>query len=122
VRRVVGDLVEDTSASSCVSARLDPVEFTHARQLGMYSNAEIRTMVLNLLVGREAIVWAIGDAWPETGVRTPAIVLISLIRNGLLPALGTGAPTATHARRSAEGYAVYLKSLANSSDPTPNRP
>ena len=40
--------------------------------------------------------------------------LTSLIRNGLLPALGTGAPTATHARpRNAEAYAVYLKSLAN---------
>ena len=48
--------------------------------------------------------------------------LISLIRNGLLPALGTGAPTATHARpRNAEAYAVYLKSLAISSDPAPNR-
>ena len=48
--------------------------------------------------------------------------LISLIRNGLLPALGTGAPTATHARpRNADAYAVYLKSLAISSDPAPNR-
>ena len=48
--------------------------------------------------------------------------LTSLIRNGLLPALGPGAPTTTHARpRNAEAYAVYLKSLANSSDPAPNR-
>ena len=48
--------------------------------------------------------------------------LISLIRNGLLPALGTGAPTPTHARpRNADAYAVYLKSLAISSDPAPNR-
>ncbi len=48
--------------------------------------------------------------------------LISLIRNGLLPALGTGAPTPTHARpRHPEAYAVYLKSLAISSDPGPNR-
>ena len=48
--------------------------------------------------------------------------LTSLIRNGLLPALGTGAPTATHARpRNADAYAVYLKSLAISSDPAPNR-
>ena len=48
--------------------------------------------------------------------------LISLIRNGLLPALGTGAPTPTHARpRDADAYAVYLKSLAISSDPAPNR-
>ncbi len=48
--------------------------------------------------------------------------LISLIRNGLLPALGTDAPPATHARpRHPEAYAVYLKSLAISSDPGPNR-
>ncbi len=48
--------------------------------------------------------------------------LISRIRNGLLPALGTGAPTPSHARpRDAEAYAVYLKSLAISSDPAPNR-
>ena len=48
--------------------------------------------------------------------------LTSLIRNGLLPALGTGAPAPTHARpRNADAYAVYLKSLAISSDPAPNR-
>jgi TolB-like protein/tetratricopeptide (TPR) repeat protein len=48
--------------------------------------------------------------------------LTSLIRDRLLPALGTGAPTTARARpRNAEAYAVYLKSLANSSDPTPNR-
>ena len=45
-----------------------------------------------------------------------------MIRNGLLPALGTGAPTPTHARpRDADAYAVYLKSLAISTDPGPNR-
>jgi TolB-like protein/tetratricopeptide (TPR) repeat protein len=50
--------------------------------------------------------------------------LTSLIRNGLLPALGTGAtaPAPTHARpNNADAYAVYLKSLAISSDPAPNR-
>jgi TolB-like protein len=48
--------------------------------------------------------------------------LTSLIRDGLLPALGSGAPATIHARpRNAEAYAVYLKSLANSSDPIPNR-
>jgi serine/threonine protein kinase len=45
-----------------------------------------------------------------------------LIQRGLVPALGVGAPAASHARpRNAEAYAVYLKSLAKSSDPTPNR-
>ena len=48
--------------------------------------------------------------------------LTSRIRDGLLPALGAGAPTASHARpRNADAYAVYLKSLAISSDPGPNR-
>ena len=48
--------------------------------------------------------------------------LTSRIRDGLLPALGTAAPTAPQARpRNAEAYALYLKSLANSTDPTPNR-
>ena len=48
--------------------------------------------------------------------------LTSRIRDGLLPALGTSASTAPHARpRNAEAYAVYLKSLAHSSDPGPNR-
>jgi serine/threonine protein kinase len=41
---------------------------------------------------------------------------------GLLPALGTGAPTPAHARpRNADAYAAYLKSLAIASDPAPTR-
>ena len=48
--------------------------------------------------------------------------LTSRIRDGLLPALGASAPTAVHARpRNAEAYGLYLKSLANSRDPGPNR-
>ena len=48
--------------------------------------------------------------------------LTSRIRDGLLPALGAGAPTASHVRpRNADAYAFYLKSLAISSDPEPNR-
>ena len=48
--------------------------------------------------------------------------LTSRIRDGLLPALGARAPTAPHVRpRNAEAYASYLKSLAISSDPGPNR-
>jgi TolB-like protein/tetratricopeptide (TPR) repeat protein len=48
--------------------------------------------------------------------------LTSAIRNGLLPALGAGAPTTAHARpRNADAYSVYLKSLAISTDPAPNR-
>lgn len=48
--------------------------------------------------------------------------LTSRIRDGLLPALGAGAPATPHARpRNAEAYVGYLKSLAISSDPGPNR-
>jgi TolB-like protein len=48
--------------------------------------------------------------------------LTSRIRDGLLPALGAGAPAASQARpRNADAYALYLKSLAISSDPGPNR-
>ncbi len=48
--------------------------------------------------------------------------LTSRIRDGLLPALGAGAPTASNVRpRNADAYALYLKSLAISSDPGPNR-
>ena len=48
--------------------------------------------------------------------------LTSRIRDGLLPALGAGAPTASQVRpRNADAYAGYLRSLAISSDPEPNR-
>jgi serine/threonine protein kinase len=48
--------------------------------------------------------------------------LTSQIRSGLLPALGISTDTATTARpRNAEAYALYLKSIAKSSDPSPNR-
>jgi TolB-like protein len=48
--------------------------------------------------------------------------LTSRIRDGLLPALGAGAPPASPVRpRNADAYAGYLRSLAISSDPGPNR-
>jgi eukaryotic-like serine/threonine-protein kinase len=48
--------------------------------------------------------------------------LTARIREGLLPALGTAAPSARPAQpQNAEAYALYLKSLAFSSDPAPNR-
>jgi serine/threonine protein kinase len=48
--------------------------------------------------------------------------LTSRIRDGLLPALGAQAPTTSDIRpRNSEAYAFYLKSLAMSSDPGPNR-
>jgi tetratricopeptide (TPR) repeat protein len=48
--------------------------------------------------------------------------LTSRIRDGLLPALGAAAPTVSHVRsRNSGAYALYLKSLAISNDPEPNR-
>ena len=48
--------------------------------------------------------------------------LTSRIRDGLLTAWGTSAPTIPHSQpRNADAYAVYLKSLAHASDPRPNR-
>ena len=48
--------------------------------------------------------------------------LMLRIRDGLLPALGAAAPAASHVRpRNADAYAFYLKSLAISNDPRPNR-
>lgn len=49
--------------------------------------------------------------------------LTSSIRNGLLTALGAGNPTGAAPARPRNGaaYALYLKSLAISSDPAPNR-
>jgi non-specific serine/threonine protein kinase len=48
--------------------------------------------------------------------------LTSRIRGGLLPALGSGVPDASNDRpRNAEAYALYLKSLAMSKNPEPNR-
>jgi serine/threonine protein kinase/tetratricopeptide (TPR) repeat protein len=48
--------------------------------------------------------------------------LTSRVRNGLVPALGAGAPAASDDQpRNAEAYALYLKSLAMSTDPEPNR-
>jgi len=48
--------------------------------------------------------------------------LTSRVRGGLLPAMGVRAPTASHIRpRNADAHALYLKSLAISNDPGPNR-
>jgi serine/threonine protein kinase len=48
--------------------------------------------------------------------------LTSRVRYGLLPALGAGTSTGTPSRpRNADAYATFLKSLALSNDPGPNR-
>ena len=84
--------------------------------------SELRITVEAVDVDGNRLLWRDSIAAPTDDSLALRDQLTSLIRNGLLPALGTGAPTATHARpRNAEAYAVYLKSLAISSDPAPNR-
>ena len=84
--------------------------------------SELRVTVEAVEVDGNRLLWRDSIAAPTDDPLAVRDQLTSLIRNGLLPALGTGAPTATHARpRNAEAYAVYLKSLAISSDPAPNR-
>ncbi len=84
--------------------------------------SELRVTVEAVDVDGNRLLWRDTIAAPGDDSIALRDRLTSRIRDGLLPALGTGAPTATHARpRNAEAYAVYLKSLANSSDPRPNR-
>ncbi|HVQ14961.1 MAG TPA: protein kinase, partial [Vicinamibacterales bacterium] len=84
--------------------------------------SELRVTVEAVDVGGNRLLWRDSIAARTGDSLALRDQLTSLIRNGLLPALGTGAPTVTHARpRNAEAYALYLKSLANSTDPAPNR-
>jgi non-specific serine/threonine protein kinase len=84
--------------------------------------SELRVTVEAVAVDGNRLLWRDSIAAPTDDPLAIRDQLTSLIQNGLLPALGTGAPTATHARpRNVEAYAVYLKSLASSSDPAPNR-
>jgi serine/threonine protein kinase len=84
--------------------------------------SELRVTLEAVAVDGNRLLWRDSIAAPTDNPLAVRDRLAALIRNGLLPALGTGAPTATHARpRNAEAYSVYLKSLAISSDPAPNR-
>jgi serine/threonine protein kinase len=84
--------------------------------------SELRVTLEAVAVDANRLLWRDSIAAPTDSPLAVRDQLAALIRNGLLPALGVGAPAATHARpRNAEAYSVYLKSLASSSDPAPNR-
>ena len=84
--------------------------------------SELRVTVEAVDVERNRVLWRDTIAAAEGDSISLRDRLTSRIRDGLLPALGTSAPTALRARpRHAEAYTVYLKSLANSSDAEPNR-
>ena len=86
------------------------------RQSELHVTVEAVDVDGNRVVWRDTIVARMNDS---IALRDR---LTSRIRNGLLPVLGTSGASATHGRpRNAEAYAVYLKSLAISSDPQPNR-
>ena len=84
--------------------------------------SELRITVEAVAVEDNRLLWRGSIAAPTDDPLAVRDQLATLIRNGLLPALGTSASAPTHARpRNADAYAVYLKSLAISSDPGPNR-
>jgi eukaryotic-like serine/threonine-protein kinase len=84
--------------------------------------SELRVTVEAVEVDSNRVVWRDTIAAGAADSIALRDGLTSRIRDGLLPALGAGAPTASHGRpRNAYAYAGYLKSLAISSDPGPNR-
>jgi serine/threonine protein kinase/tetratricopeptide (TPR) repeat protein len=84
--------------------------------------SELRVTVEAVEVDGNRLLWRDSIAARTDDSLAVRSQLTSLIQNGLLPALGRAAPTTTQARpRNADAYAVYLKSLAISTDPAPNR-
>ena len=84
--------------------------------------SELRVTVEAVEVDSNRLLWR--DTFAAAAADSIALRdgITSRIRDGLLPELGAGPPTASHARpRNADAYASYLKSLAISSDPGPNR-
>ena len=89
--------------------------------VSMYES-KLRVTIEAVEVQGNRLLWRDSIAAPRDDPLAVRDRLTFLIRNGLLPALGTGAPAPAHARpRDAGAYALYLKSLAISSDPAPNR-
>jgi serine/threonine protein kinase len=84
--------------------------------------SELRVTVEAVEVDGNRLLWRDTIATRTDDAITLRDRLTSRIRSGLLPALGAGTPTATHARpQNAEAYSLYLKSLASSRDPERNR-
>jgi serine/threonine protein kinase len=84
--------------------------------------SELRVTVEAVDVEADRLLWRETIAAPAADSIALRDRLTSQIRDGLLPALGATASTAFQARpRNAEAYAVYLESLAISTEPGPNR-
>lgn len=86
------------------------------------NESELRITVEAVEVEGDRLLWRETIAAPSADSIALRDRLMSRIRDGLLPALGTTATAAARARpRNAEAYAQYLKSLALSTDPGPTR-
>jgi eukaryotic-like serine/threonine-protein kinase len=84
--------------------------------------SELRITVEAIEVDGNRLVWRDTIAAPTTDSIALRDRLTSRLRSGLLPALGAGAPAEVRARpRNAEASTLYLRSLALSTDPAPNR-
>jgi non-specific serine/threonine protein kinase len=85
-------------------------------------DSELQVTVEAVDVDSNRLLWRDTIAVAATDTIALRDRLTSRIREGLLPALGARASTAPDVRpRNAEAYATYLKSLAISNDPGPNR-
>lgn len=80
------------------------------------------TVILEALdVARERLLWRERVTVPAEDVLTLREKISARVADGLLPALGTGAPQITGAPPADAGaYRLYLRSLAVSRDPGPN--
>jgi TolB-like protein len=84
--------------------------------------SELRVTVEAIDVDGNRLLWRDTIAAPANDSIALRDRLTSRIREGLLPALGVGARAASDGGpRNAEAYALYLRSLAGSNDPKPNR-
>jgi TolB-like protein len=84
--------------------------------------SELHVTVEAVDVDGNRLLWRDSVAAPSHDAIALRDRLTSRLRDGLLPALGVAAPAPARARpQNAEAYALYLKSLALSSDPQPNR-
>jgi TolB-like protein len=115
-RRVAGEGMKPQQAGRALrAARIVTGHFTvHA--------AELRVTLEAVDVEADRLVWRETISAPANDAIALRDRLTSRVRDAMLPALGTGRLAATRDRpRNAEAYALYLKSLALSTDADPNQ-
>jgi TolB-like protein len=115
-RRVAGETVRPQQAGRALRAsRVVTGHFT-------VQAAELRVTLEAVDVEADRLLWSETISAPANDAIALRDRLTSRVRDAMLPALGTGPPAATRDRpRNADAYALYLKSLALSTDANPNR-